>query len=72
VVAFTDGTRRSKQEQPPFVLEICDLPSGTHTATICTHDGPHSCTVDLSAGHGVGIAPTGSLPPVSLPAARRR
>jgi MYXO-CTERM domain-containing protein len=62
VVALADGTTRSKQEQPPFVLEICDLPSGTHTATICTHDGPRSCTVDVSAGHGVGIAPTGSLP----------
>jgi hypothetical protein len=42
VVTLADATRRARQEEPPFVLAVCDLPAGTHTATICTHDGPRS------------------------------
>jgi MYXO-CTERM domain-containing protein len=62
VIALADGTRRAKQEDPPFVFAICDLPPGMHTATICTPDGPRTCSVDISAARGARIAPAGSLP----------
>lgn len=62
VVVGSDGAAHSMRAQPPLALAVCDLPAGSYQVTLCTAEGPRTCTAQVDATTGAVVTAAGSLP----------
>lgn len=62
VVVGSDGVAHSMRAEPSLALAVCDLPAGSYQVTVCTPEGPRTCTAQIDATTGAVVTPAGSLP----------